>query len=108
MFLSLSSKLLERGGCPYKQIGFVSHVVQVDLAHDEVFDKASPFFKQMPDKKDNSTLFMKLNKIESIALDENSPLCLHELKLAGLKGMLMGPRNLNNNPELLDYVKANL
>ena len=39
------------------------------------------------------------------ALKDDSKLVLSFLKEYGLKGMLMGPRNLENNSVLYEYIK---
>ena len=91
---------------PYKQVGFSTNVAQVDLKLTEVFDKVSPYFKQLPDKNENEKPFMKLVNITAIKVGEESPLSLVRLKEFGLKGMLMGPRKLDNSPALLTYVRG--
>ncbi|MDH5447039.1 MAG: EVE domain-containing protein [Gammaproteobacteria bacterium] len=93
---------------PYKQIGFICKVTEVDLDESTVLKHVSPFFKQVPDKNANLRYFMKLNSIKRIPLDEASPLSLTQLKVVGLKGMLMGPRKLDNTPGLLDYLKGHM
>lgn len=93
---------------PYKQIGFSSRVAQIDLELAEVFDTVSPFFKQMPDRKENDKPFMRLVDITAVKVGEESRLTLARLKEFGLKGMLMGPKKLDNSPELLTYVQESL
>jgi hypothetical protein len=51
---------------------------------------------------------MELIHIERVELEEFSPLSLEQFRCAGLRGMLMSPRNLDNNPELLNYITGNL
>jgi hypothetical protein len=51
---------------------------------------------------------MELINIEGIELQGDSPFGLEQLRFAGLRGMLMSPRNLDNNPKLLNYITGNL
>ncbi|WP_428603949.1 hypothetical protein [Sedimenticola sp.] len=101
-------KVLIYLAAPYKQIGFATDVAETGLEQDEIFDKVSPFFKQIPDTGANNKPFMKLVNINVVRLDKTSQLSLDRLKEAGLRGMLMGPRKLDNTPELLAYIKGNL
>ncbi len=48
---------------------------------------------------------MKLKTSSVITLASDSPLSYDHLKQNGLNGMLMGPRKLENNQTLLDYIK---
>jgi len=91
---------------PFKQIGFKCTVVKTDMMEDDVYDKVSLYFKQIPAKKEKINRFMKLDKIESIPLKQESPLGLNQLRKFGLNGMLMGPRNLDNIPKLLSYISG--
>jgi len=94
---------------PYQQIGFVCDVTQTNLSLDDVRDNIQPFISNKGGgPKKHSKPFMQLKKIATIEIDKASPLALQCLKQHGLTGMLMGPRKLENNPALLDYIKRNL
>jgi len=94
---------------PHKQIGFVGEVCQTDLTEDNVYANIKIYFKQQPEQKGETRPFMKINKkIKSIPIKETSPLALATLKRHGLKGMLIGPRKLDNSMELLQYIKEHL
>ncbi|MDH5692507.1 MAG: hypothetical protein OEZ47_05340 [Gammaproteobacteria bacterium] len=89
---------------PYKQIAYRAKVTEVEMDEALVKDHVYPYLKGKPEKGKKLT-FMRLNKIERFELSENSDLALEKLKTQGLKGMLMGPRNLDNNPKLLKYIE---
>lgn len=89
---------------PYKQIGYKCEVVEVDLQYIDIIESIRPFFKGKIDNNKTPKLFMKLRLSSSFILDSDSPLSYNYLKQNGLKGFLMGPRNLSNNPVLLDYI----
>jgi len=91
---------------PYKQIGFVGSVIQTSLPEAVVTREIKPFFKQTPPKSKEKRSFMEIGKITPIPLIEASPFSLSKLREHGLNGMLMGPRNLENSPILLEYVKG--
>ena len=93
---------------PHKQIGFITKIIEVDIEQEKIIKKIQPYFKVVPDKKIDSKPFMKLTKLSSVPLKNDSTLGLSALKQNGLKGMLMGPRNLDNNPELLEYIMGEL
>ncbi len=93
---------------PYKQIGFACDVIEVDHKEESILEKIRPFFKGEIGDKKPSKLFMTLQNFSAIDLNEDSPLAYHLLKQNGLNGMLMGPRKLENNPALLDYIKRSL
>jgi len=93
---------------PHQQIAFVCDVAEVGFGLDEIIDDLRPFFKgDLGDAKPGKT-FMKLTRSSTIALQEGSALSYHHLKQNGLNGMLMGPRKLENNPQLLTYIEGNL
>ena len=58
--------------------------------------------------RDNRKLFMKLRVTSEVALEGTSAVGYSLLKENGLNGMLMGPRKLENNPELPDYIQRSL
>ena len=93
---------------PYKQIGFVCEVLEIDIDPESIAETIRPFIKKAVSDKGQSKLFMKLNPISTISIDKDSFLGLEHLKLNGLTGMLMGARKLENNPKLLNYIKRSL
>lgn len=48
---------------------------------------------------------MRLQVSSAIALERDSLLAYDSLKQNGLNGMLMGPRKLENNPSLEEYIR---
>ncbi|MDH5544421.1 MAG: hypothetical protein OEZ43_02445 [Gammaproteobacteria bacterium] len=93
---------------PHKQIAFIGEVTQVDITEESVIEDIKRFFKQLPKKKGEPTPFMKIGKIQRVDIEADSPLALSSLKTHGLRGMLMGPRNLENNQTLLNYFQEEL
>lgn len=93
---------------PYKQLGYVCIVKEVDLPADAVIEQCRPFFKADQPASKADRQFMALETVKQITLDEHSLLGIAALKPQGLNGMLMGPRNLLNNLPLLEYIQANL
>lgn len=106
--VAIGDRVLIYLAAPYKQIGFETEIAQIELELKEVFDSICPFFRQMPEDRENGRVFMELVNIKAIELEQSALLGLARLRQAGLKGMLMGPRNLNGNPELLEYIIGNL
>ncbi|MDH3974926.1 MAG: hypothetical protein OEV42_11665 [Deltaproteobacteria bacterium] len=93
---------------PYKQIAFVCQVSEMNLGEEKIIDYIRPFFKKAPQNKKPSKSFMKLQGISKIPIEKESRLSYSFLKENGLNGMLMGPRKLDNNPLLFNYIKGNL
>lgn len=93
---------------PYKQIGFVCDVVDVGLDQDSILESIRPFFKNKLDNKKQPKSFMKLQTTSTIPIDIEALLAYKHLKQNGLNGMLMGPRKLENNQTLLDYIQRSL
>ncbi len=93
---------------PYKQIGFVCDVKEIGLETSSILEKVRPFFKGKSGDGKKTKLFMKLKTSLAITLEGSSSLSYDCLKQNGLNGMLMGPRKLENNPTLLDYIKRRL
>jgi len=93
---------------PYKQIGFVCQVLEIDLDQGSIFESVRPFIKQAVGDKGQSKRFMKIRPISTISIEGDSLLGLEHLRENGLSGMLMGARKLENNPSLLDYIRRNL
>ena len=93
---------------PYKQIGFVCDVLEVGLAQDSILKHIRQFFKNKLDDKKQPKSFMRLQTTSAVPIDNEALLSYKQLKQNGLSGMLMGPRKLENNPTLLNYIKRNL
>lgn len=93
---------------PYKQIGFVCDVIEIDLEQNNILEYIGPFIKVENGDKKQTKLFMKLKTSSTIILDSNCKLSYDYLKLNGLNGMLMGPRKLENNLQLLEYIQRSL
>lgn len=93
---------------PYKQVGFVCEVADTGFAADMVTPHVQRFLKSKPKPEKATKPFMKLHPTTAIPIDKESPLGLSHLKAHGLAGMLMGPRKLDNSPELLEYIRRNL
>jgi len=93
---------------PYKQIGFVCEVLDIDLELERIYQHIQPFIKKEVGDKGPSQLFMKLTPIATIPINKDSLLGLENMKQNGLAGMLMGARKLENNPSLLKYIKRSL
>lgn len=92
---------------PYKQIAFECEIVRTGIEQEEVFAHVLPFIKcETPDKMDKKFMELKIQK--SVPLTKDSPLGYSYLKEMGLKGRLLWPRNLDNCPELLSYIKAQI
>jgi len=91
---------------PYKQIGFVCHVNEINLIENQVIEKTSPYFRGNTNKTKNDKTFMKLTTTSKIELEENSLLSYTNLKKNGLNGAFMGPRKLENNPKLWKYIQG--
>lgn len=90
---------------PFKRICYQCRVLEIDVETKKVMAAASKFVKtegEMPDKK-----FMMLEVLKSYDREGDNSLAYSCLKENGLTGMLMGPRKLNNNQELMDYVLKN-
>lgn len=93
---------------PFKQIGFICDVLQVNLAKENILEKVRPFFMNQENTKKIEKMFMRLQVRSRVTLDSNSRLAYHFLKENGLHGMLMGPRKLENNPALLGYIHRSI
>jgi hypothetical protein len=91
---------------PYKQVGFVATVDAINLPHAAVIGQVRLFIKGEPKAGKQDKLFMQLKVLSTVAIDPASGLSYTHLKNNGLNGMLMGPRKLENNPELLTYFKG--
>lgn len=90
---------------PHKQIGFVCKIEQIGFEQDEIIDQIKPFFKGEVGDGKKGKKFMLLKTIKSFELKQSSFTAYSLLKENGLTGILMGPRNLNNNSALLHYIE---
>lgn len=106
--VSPGDKVLIYLSAPYKQIGFVCDVRETGLNGKTVMQYVAPFLKGKPRPEKEGKSFMKLRPTISIPIDPESLLGFGQLKRHGLTGMLMGPRRLENNPELLEYILGSL
>ncbi|MCW9034816.1 MAG: hypothetical protein OQK35_04395 [Alphaproteobacteria bacterium] len=91
---------------PHKQIGYICDVLEIGLTLKSILANIEPLMKGPIDSKKEPKSFMKLRTIESLELTPDNLLGYTHLKANGLNGMLMGPRKLENNPTLLDYIKG--
>ena len=89
---------------PEKRIAYDCAVTAIDLAEDQVIDALRPYFRETPPKGGKPKKFMALAVRQGYAADPDGPLALSALRTAGLNGMLMGPRRLDNNPPLLAHI----
>lgn len=90
---------------PYKQVGFIAEVNAINIPHDAIIDRVRPFLKGEPSAGKRDKMFMQLNVTATVPIDATSALAFDHLKHNGLNGMLMGPRKLENNVELMGYIK---
>jgi hypothetical protein len=93
---------------PYKQIGYVCEVSEIDLDQESIFESIQPFIKKADSEKKPSNQFMKLKPISKISVENDSLLGFEYLKRNGLTGTLMGARKLENNPTLFKYIRRSL
>ena len=91
---------------PHKQIAFLCRVSETDVSFDDALHKVEKYIKGDVDQSKKSKPFMKMHLLRGFKLDEETLLSYKHLKNYGLNGMLMGPRKLDNNPELLTYVEG--
>jgi len=89
---------------PYKQICTVCLVTEIHLKESDIIEETKPFLKKPVTNNKPSKLFMKLRIKKSIPLEQNTLTSYNNLKENGLNGMLMGPRKLENNPVLFNYI----
>lgn len=96
---------------PYKQLAYITEVTEINLELAQVLEDIRPYFLdgESPGKDGKRPKpFIRLKTLRAIELNENSPVSLRYLKEHGLKGMLMGARKLENNPDLLSYITNSL
>ncbi len=91
---------------PHKQVGFVCDVIETGFSLDAIIEKVEPFIKGNGGGKKEPKTFMKLRRTQTLELTSDSLLGYTHLKANGLTGMLMGPRKLENNPALLEYIQG--
>jgi hypothetical protein len=90
---------------PYKQIGFLCEVKEIGLSFEDTLPHIRQFFRETIDHKKKPKALMKLNRTLTFQITDGSPLSYAQLKRHGLAGRLMGPRKLENNPKLLEFIK---
>ena len=91
---------------PHSQIFAISDVAETDIDQADCIDEIRHLIKGPIDQNKSSKPFMKLTKKSEIPLDASSRLGYSCLKENGLNGMLMGPRKLENCPNLFTYIKG--
>lgn len=106
--VELGDTLLIYLSAPYKQIGFVCEVIGIRIDAAKAMPSVLPFLKDKPNTEKSAKPFMQLRPAAAIPIDRKGPLELSHLKQHGLTGMLMGPRKLDNQPRLLEYILRNL
>lgn len=89
---------------PYKQIAYLCTVNATEIDSGEVMPHIRQFFTGNEKPTKAIKPFMSLSPSHTIPIEAQSPFGLSHLKQHGLSGMLMGARNLDNNPELLEYI----
>ncbi len=90
---------------PYKKIGYITTVSSIDVDTKTVHHYTKQFIKTPSQSAIPKKSFMLLGSINCLMNQENSALSYESLKQHGLNGALLGPRKLENNPALLDYIK---
>jgi len=90
---------------PYKRIGFICSVKKTDIASEIIRQYSAPYMKNSGQAKPQDKCFMILGDIKTLLNNDNEALSLTALKANGLKGMLMGARKLENNPQLHKYIR---
>ena len=93
---------------PYKQIAFVCKVLRSDLTGSAILKEVEPFFKQPVEDPDPLKRFLQVKVLKNLEISDSSSVNYASLKQNGLGGMLMGPRKLENCPELLAYIEEQL
>ena len=90
-------------GAPYKRILFQTKVVEIGLPPEVAMDFGKKFVR-VEGKAPNKP-FMQLVLEQAFEPEALSPLSFALLRENGLKGSIMGPQCLDNNPELFAYIK---
>lgn len=93
---------------PVQRIRYRARVSQIHLPASDVEVLTSPFITATPAKKQSATptnkTFMLLENITALPDFQSEALSFASLKQQGLQGALMGPRKLENNPKLQNYI----
>ena len=89
---------------PYKKIAYLCTVSDINISKNIISDFSHAFIKNEDQDSVPTKPFMMLSNIKCLLHLENDQLNLIKLKEHGLKGMLMGPRKLENNRPLLNYI----
>lgn len=90
-------------GAPYKRILFATRVVAVGLP-PEIAREFGKRFVRIEGKAPNK-MYMQLVLEQEFEPKALSPLSFSVMKENGLKGSIMGPQCLENNPELFAYIE---
>ncbi len=90
---------------PYKRVGYICSVKETDIAREIIKEYSSPYIKNTGQDSSADKPFMLLGDIQTLLNNDNDALSLAKLKENGLKGMLMGARKLDNNPQLREYLR---
>ena len=90
---------------PFKRIEYACGVKDTNIAPELVASAVRPFLLDPGQAELPTKPFMLLGDIRPIPECSLEQLTYANLRNHGLKGMLMGPRKLENCPDLLDYVQ---
>ncbi len=90
---------------PHKRIAYVCSVKAIDIGHEMILKYSLPYIKKSSQAKPIDKRFMLLENIKLLSHNDNALLSLEALKANGLKGMLMGARKLDNNPQLQEHIR---
>ncbi len=90
-------------GSPVQQIVFQCEVIEVNIPMERVMSQGEKYMKGKK-KEVKKRNFMFLKNLKTLEQNPDSPLAFKHLKLNGLNGSLMGPRCLNNNEQLMNYI----
>lgn len=93
---------------PEKRLAYDCDILATGLDEAEVIDACRPFFREIPKGSGKAKPFMQLKVRQQLPGGAGGPFSLAALKEAGLTGMLMGPRRLDNNPGLLAHILEHL
>lgn len=91
-------------GVPHKQICFKCQVVDMNIPPDFAMKQASQYIKEQKGDAPKRE-FMLLKVMFDYEISPTSLLSFSSLRLRGLKGSIMGPQCLENNPRLLKFMK---
>jgi hypothetical protein len=93
-------------GNPVKQVVWICRVIQTGLTYEDVITQTDKY-KKTSAQGAAQKKFMLLKTAVNVPIDNQGTLTFYELQKNGLKGSIMGPQNLNNNPKLLAYIINN-